>query len=152
MSENFSKDDLALFIGKKESRLYRKLSKYDSRFFGFNWIALFFPVQWMAYRKMYVELVLYMLIAVLTAMGFSRIAPEGFFLQGRIIYDLFRILMLFLANILYMQKFKRAVNKTVAMNRGDRVNYFRKKGGTSELSLAVLIIFEIMLFVAMMGL
>jgi len=143
------KEETEAFIGKNSSFYLEKWgSRPDSAFKGWNWAAMFFSIEWMAYRKMYLEAFLYFLAIVLISIGLGFMFDAlriGY--DGKILGDIFRLMTGFIGNALYRKKALRAFSKTKNMSAPDRLSSLRSMGGVSVVAVVVCIILEIAIVV-----
>ncbi len=105
----------------------------------FNPFAFFLGFFWMAYRKMYVELLVLaaITIAIESLLSFAlEIDNSG---QERALNMLWAIAIGFCANIFYFKKATRTINQAKGMyvNTGDQLDYVEKQGGTSVISVVI---------------
>ena len=140
-----TKEEAEAFIGDNSSFYLEKWgSRPDSAFKGWNWAAMFFSIEWMAYRKMYLEAILYFSVIALISIGLGFVFDVfrmGF--DGKIIGDIFRVLTGVFGNALYRKKALRAFQKTKYMDTTERINSLRTMGGVSVIAVVVCIILEI---------
>ena len=134
-----------VFIGPKS---YYYLEKWPSdpeaKFTNWNWAAFLLPLSWMLYRKLYAEALALTAILSLLYVGaeliFGYVPTAGFGVAGGVggIY----------ANTWYRNKFLRTMRKSEHLEGEDRLQFLRKKGGTSILSAIVLTPVYILLGIA----
>lgn len=143
-----TRDEAIAYIGKNSEYYLEKWGRHQKSFYkGWNWAAALFRIEWMAYRKMYVEAVL-----VLIAVMVLGIAIDGLlrFLNIRLPEGLFtlaiQVLIGFFANGLYRMKALRTLQKTRHMDAPQRLSYLSKKGGTSLVGLFVFLCMQIIAF------
>ena len=142
-----TKEEATAFIGKNtEYYLDNWKSHPDTFYKGWNWAAAAFRVEWMAYRKMYLESVLVLVAVILLGFAVDAIfsvvrisTPDGF---SRFAVQ---ILIGFIGNGLYRMKAVRILLRTDKMNALQRLSYLEKKGGTSLIGLFVLLGLEILI-------
>ena len=139
------KEEAEAFIGKNSPYYLEKWkTKSDSTLKGWNWAAFFFGIQWMAYRKMYTEAVLYYFITVIVGLIVGAIL---WILRIRIDDNLLRtILQLFVGvfgNAIYRNKALRILRKARFLDEPERLIIFREKGGASTISVVVCISLQI---------
>lgn len=126
-----------LFVGNNYEYYKNKWRDKPERqsFSSWNWPAFLFPVYWLAYRKMYLEAFLYVVISL-----FSVIIPGS----GLII----RILVGIFANSYYRKKGMKIIVQTSGMTAGEAEQYISRHGGTSVLSIFITILISVSLAIA----
>ena len=136
-----TKEEIIAFTDENSSYYVRHWENNTSFFKGWNWAATIFPIQWLAFRKMYLEA----LIACLMSLGiFIIAAPWGLWGFAFLIY---RILIGAFGNSLYYQKALRTLNKITSTTDKNLVNYtLQQKGGVKQIVFVICIILEIVLF------
>lgn len=146
LRENLELDDIVddeiyyqNFFGEKGAGYYSKRLKRveDGEVALFNVYAFFFSFLWMAYRKMYFEILILSLVLI-----FTGVIWYGIFEIDNIAFDKLTNLLWSLAigafsNYFYMKKARKTVEKTKETynSLSDRVGYLKKVGGTSLISL-----------------
>ncbi|MDR2546787.1 MAG: DUF2628 domain-containing protein [Lachnospiraceae bacterium] len=144
-----TEEEAKAFIGKNSSFYLEKWgSRPDSAFKGWNWAAMLFSIEWMAYRKMYLEAFLYFIIITLISMSFGFLFDAlriGY--DGKMLGDIFRLMIGFIGNALYRKKAERTFTKTKSMSAPDRLSSLRSMGGVSVVAVVVCIILEIAIVV-----
>ena len=140
-----TKEEAETFIG---TNVYSYLEKWKthsgSKLKGFNWAAAAFGIVWMAYRRMYAE-------AVLTVILFSFMGSAISLLFG--VFDIyfnepligyfFRLLVGIFGNMLYRNKAMRVLRKTIYMDEAERLACLKAKGGTSVVGVIICIAIQI---------
>lgn len=125
---------IELFVGKNyeyyKSKWHNK-QKFEN-FASWNWPAFFFPVYWLAYRKMYLEAFIYGVLSL-----FLVIIPGS----GLILHIVTGIF----ANSYYHKKWLKIVAKTSKMTESELKQYISKHSGTSILSIFITILVIIFL-------
>lgn len=115
----------------------------------FNPYAFVFGAFWIAYRKMYVELIIFMLaiIALQTILIVTVNLEIGW--SGKL---LFAGIVGGCANYFYFKKATRTVTKAKEMyaNITDQLDYIKKEGGVSYVSVIVLGIIIILFFIGLL--
>lgn len=123
-----------LFVGNNyqyyKSKWRDKLERQN--FASWNWSAFFFPVYWLAYRKMYLEAFLYGVISLFTVI----IPGSGLILH--IVVGIF-------ANSYYRKKGLKIIVQTSGMTEGEAGQYISRHGGTSVLSIFITILITVFL-------
>lgn len=137
------------FFGEKQADYYiERLRRIENGEVAlFNVFAFFFSSLWMAYRKMYLELLILLLILMLTEVFWYfvfGIDNSGF---DKITNLLWSLVIGGFANYFYMKKARRTVTKAkeTYTSLNDRLDYIKRIGGTSILSLSLFILFFIVL-------
>jgi len=145
MEHTINKDPLTraaveIFVGEKSSYYLDKWDEHqNSKFKGWNWAAGVFAAEWMAYRKMYVEALLYLIFIVAISFALNMLFRLwGISIAGELIAQIFRILAGLLGNILYQNKVLRVLRKTSNISDSDRIRVMRKKGGVSIVAIIVM--------------
>lgn len=138
---SIKREDAIVFIGENSSFYFEKWGKHaDGALKGWNWAAALFGIEWMAYRKMYVEAVLSYIVVSLLSVAFN--------LEGTLWGYCFRIMFGLFGNALYHAKAMRALHKVdILSNSSDRLCALSRRGGTSVAAVLILIMFEIVLAV-----
>ncbi len=139
-----TKDEAEAFVGKNNSYYLETWESHpNSTFKGWNWAAMFFGIEWMAYRKMYLEALLYYFILLLISIYLSLMFTAlkiGF--DGKIVSDTFRVLVGLFGNALYRKKALRTLYKTKEMSDLDRIKFLRTRGDVSVIGVVFCIIVE----------
>lgn len=140
-----TKEEAEAFIGDNSSFYLDKWKTCsDSTRKGWNWAAMFFRIEWMAYRKMYIEAVIcFLAIAFISLCIDFILAAFRMELSGKLIGDAFGLLIGFWGNALYRKKALRALQKTKNMDEPERIEYLKAKGGVSILGVFGCIAVEI---------
>lgn len=142
-----TKEEAIAFIGSNSGYYLEKWKNnrgMPDRNGGGNWVALFFPYEWLCYRKMYRELAmtLFCVMCMIIILLFLPVYAEHLvllFCRG------INIFFAIFANGLYRKKAIRTLQKTDGMQEEERLEYLSEKGGTSKAALAVCILLEICL-------
>lgn len=125
--------------------------------YTFNAAAFFFGVFWMAYRKMYLHVLIILgisyAIGVILEMllNFSVISNELYELIDGLSVPVWGIVIGLIANRLYILKSQKTVNKILAENSNEeQVNeLINKEGGTSWIGPIILsIVFGLIIFLS----
>lgn len=127
------------FFGEKEAGYYSKRFKRveDGEVALFNVYAFFFSFLWLAYRKMYFEILILFLVLVFTGIIWYWILGIDNVAFDKITNLLWSLAIGGFANYFYMKKARRTVEKAKETYNGlsNRIEYLKKVGGTSLLSL-----------------
>jgi len=104
--KSFDENEIRTFIGTN-STYY--INKWDSRpspiFKGWNWVALFFPFEWILYRKMYTEALIFILVAILALIGFFMLSfGINIDPSPKLLRDIFATIIAIFGNALYYKK------------------------------------------------
>ena len=127
--------EAGVFIGPKS---YYYLEKWPSdpeaNFTNWNWAAFLLALPWMLYRKLYTEALVLTAILSLLYVGaeliFGYVPTAGLGAVGGIVGVY--------ANTWYRNKFLRTMRNSEHLEGEDRLQFLRKKGGTSILSASIL--------------
>lgn len=140
MNENYNNmmEDFELFVGEKKAEYYttrfEMFMDQDAKA-GWNWPALFVPTLWMAYRKMYLQSIAYLVITIIISLLAMKIAFIGYF--NFVIGFGFPII----ANYVYYLHAKSKIEKSYEINDSDEREVFIKKaGGTNVTAIFIMII------------
>ncbi|MHC1747227.1 MAG: DUF2628 domain-containing protein [Cellulosilyticaceae bacterium] len=125
---------MELFVGNNYEYYKNKWHNKQNfeNFASWNWPAFFFPVYWLAYRKMYLEAFLYGLLSLF----FMIIPGSGLILH--IVSGIF-------TNSYYHKNWLKIVAKTSKMTESESEQYISKHGGTSVLNIFITILVTIFL-------
>lgn len=147
-----TKEEAEAFLGKNSSFYLNNWKSYsDSRLKGWNWAAMLVSLEWMAYRRMYLEAFLYFVITGFVSICVSLLlAGLGIRFEGRLLGDAFRLLIGALGNAIYRKKALRMLHKTGGMNDTQRIEFLRSKGGVSIVGVIGCIVIEIVYFLLLM--
>lgn len=143
----------AAFVGSNYSYYLSNWQKYRSNraYKGWNWAACFFRVEWLAYRKMYLEAVL--LLGVTSLISFFlgwRLTTAGADLQtangaARLFRLMVQLLFGAFGNYLYFRKAAKAVREAQLEPETEQLFFLQNRGGTSVAAVIVLILLEMTL-------
>jgi len=125
------------FFGKSAA-YYEKIYKrmLEGRSFIFNPYAFFFSIFWMAYRKMYVELIVFILAIAL-------LNNFALFIMGVYTYKATTATAVLFAglyaNVFYMKKAQRTVKRATEsyINTEQRLDFLEQEGGVSYIGPVV---------------
>ncbi len=135
--EEFDEDTLKAYVqGNNDYYLIRW--KWMSLIYSrrtWNWPAFFFPIPWLAYRKMYSYLFIFLIPYIILAILGIDI--------------LLRFILGIYGNYLYAKHtYKKLKELKIRANNDEEFkNLIEKKGGTSVLAVIMVIIIPILLFV-----
>lgn len=140
-----TREEVIAFVGDNADPYLRKWEAHlQSPYKGWNWAAAFFRLEWMVYRKMYLEAFLIWLSIFAVGMGGAILARTARVrLDDTILNSVAQILIGLLGNTLYHRKALRALRKTQDMTQNDRVAYLQRKGGTSVLAVVLMVVLEL---------
>ncbi len=110
-------------------------SAMGSRYKGWNFVCMFFPYEWMCYRKMYLEA--FLSFAAVFALNFAL-----FFMPSEVFVWAIRLAFGAVGNMLYWRKSQRMIKRTDAMDDQDRLEFLQAKGGTSIPGLVICVALE----------
>lgn len=118
---------------------------------GWNWSSLFCGIEWMAYRKMYIEILIGfgIIIALSLFVSFLNVYSNRIWINPTVLGYALRIWFGILGNIIYREKFKRVLKKAEQFDESYQVGYIKEQGGVSKRSVVVCIVIE-MIFLPMM--
>lgn len=146
-----SNKEIKAFVGRNnEYYLEKWQSRENSMYKGWNFAAMFFSIEWMAYRKMYIEALVCFLVMWLMAVivGFILEALD-IRLNSNITRDAFRVFVGAIANALYHRKVMRAINKVSGVNETKRIDILKRDGGVSANGLIVCILIQVGIIIVM---
>ena len=139
-----TKEEAEAFVGANNPYYLEKWKAHSgSTLKGWNWAAALFGIQWMTYRKMYVEALLYYLFLLFAGMiiGLAFWAFRIRF-NGDWIQPLFGILAGVFGNALYRKKALRTLRKFLSMDDHKRLTALQTEGGTSIAGVIVGIVIQ----------
>ncbi len=151
---NMTREEAEALIGPETERyLYKWDMHLDSAFKGWSWIGFFFPMEWLAYRKMYAEVAICYLISfaistiTLTLDWFTMLNDSAVLGISYLVGITFSILLAAFCNTLYQKKVLRIYKKVKAQEEFNPIQQMREKGGTSGTALIIWIVLSIVLAV-----
>lgn len=138
--EDFSPEEARLFIGKKQQYYEDKWRAHGGKAFkGWNWAAMLFSVEWLVYRKMYIEAIccFFAQIAMVTLIYLLPLPPE----LGRSL-ELCGVLPVSVAmgaagNAIYRRRALKVMGDGDDVNEFRREEYIRGKGGVNITAASV---------------
>ena len=145
-----TKEEAEAFIGNNAYFYMDKWRNHNGKTLkGWNWASMWFGIEWMAYRKMYLEAVIafFVVAAVSIAFNFLLGAFGASWGGGKVLGDIFRLALGILGNMLYRNKALRTVRKTGGMDENQRLEHLKAKGGTSVAGVIGCILVEVALFI-----
>lgn len=132
-------EELELYVGPKKEAYYstrfEDIIDTESKF-GWHWPALFVPVLWMAYRKMYIEAIA--LTVISTLLSYFSEASGIFYLASLIL----TFLVPAMANWLYFRHAKADIEKINSVGE-ERKSEIIAKGGTSLVAVLIFLVVSI---------
>lgn len=142
------KEEVEAFAGKNSDYYLEKWKSHsESTVKGWNFAAMFFSVEWMAYRKMYIEaMICFAILIIITMLLGLTFMVSGINISGTLgmlVGDAFRILAGLLGNMLYRKKALRTLHKTGDMDDVQRIEFLKRKGGTGIGAVILLILLEL---------
>lgn len=141
-SSDVTDEALRMFIGRNAEKYLKKWSKIDSARpmskFGWNWPAFLFNVYWLAYRKMYLQSLMWGAAFLIVGLFFKEILIIGPIVLG------------VTANAQYFAIAKHKVQKIKAASGepGTQRAAMMRQGGTSALGLIVSLVIYVGVAVA----
>ena len=140
-------EEIKAFTGDNDFYI-RKWQKYTHNkwFKGWNWNPFFFPIEWMFFRRLYLE-------AITIYFGRILLMLLAIIINSELLYSLtdfvFRGLLSLVAifgNGLYFRKGLRIVNKYTELSKDELLAQLKKDGGNSWIAVFVILAIEIVLF------
>jgi len=142
-----TKDEAETFIGKNSFfYLHEWKTHSNSSFKGWNWAAAVFSIEWMSYRKMYLEAVLFFLAVAFVSIVIGLVSGH----DGTLVGQAFRVLAGIFGNAIYRKKALRTLRKTIYMDEPSRLAYLQAKGGVSIAGLLGCIAVQVLYVVLML--
>ena len=140
-----SNEETKAFIGRNYGYFFDKWEfRENSWYKGWNFTAMVFAIEWMAYRKMYKEAFFNYLFAISFTFIIAFILNAmGIWFAISIMRDVFRLFAGAIANALYYKKVKREVENFINMDGPERFDYLQTKGGVSFVGLIVCIALQV---------
>lgn len=136
-----TREEAEAFIGNNASFYLEKWkSHYDTALKGWNWAAMFFGIEWMVYRKMYWEALVFFMSGFCLSIVFSLLLPG---IGGDLFGHAFRILIGVFGNALYRKKAMRVLHKLDRLDDSRRLAELSRRGGGSPISVIVLFVLEV---------
>lgn len=136
-----TQEEATAFIGDNAPFYLEKWKlHFDTTCKGWNWAAAFFGIEWMAYRKMYLEAVLFFAVVFFVSIVGALFLPVVF---GDLFGYGFRILLGAFGNTLYRKKALRTLRRTAIENDSERLKVLSQRGGVSTISVVVVILLEV---------
>lgn len=149
-------EDLTLYTAyfcNGSSYYLNKLERYKNGSpYLFNVYAFFFGIFWFMYRKLYVEGLIILIVIVVESLlesfittGFSETTGKTI---GYAINIVMAIMVSMLANVLYLRKAQREVEKAKLLNldEDNLLKYLQQKGGVSYWFLVLAIVVLVCVF------
>lgn len=144
-----TRDEAEAFVGTNTAYYLEKWrTNPNSSYKGWNWAAMFFGVEWMAWRRMYRELAILLpcyLVASVIAGALAWLAGIEEGMLGELLSSVLRILLGVFGNTLYRNKALHSIRQTGGMDETGRLAYMRRQGGTSAAGVVVVVIIELAL-------
>lgn len=129
-----------LYYVRSNVDYYSRHFATDGNYKGWNFICMFFPYEWMCFRKMYLEAILSFIIVGLVSSLFVVLFNNAF-LYRVFIWGL-RLAFGALGNMLYWRKTSRMVRRTIGFSDEERKLYLESKGGVSIIGLIICLVAE----------
>ncbi|WP_124065296.1 DUF2628 domain-containing protein [Clostridium sp. E02] len=129
-----------LFVGENSDYYKNKWGniRTDQKFESWNIAAVFFPVYWLVYRKMYLEAFLCFIASLVLS-----IIPLGF-LVPHIVIGMF-------GNSIYRKKALTVIRRTSGMTTEEAKRYIKKQGGTNFLAIIIIIATILLIILGIFG-
>ncbi|MDP1458802.1 MULTISPECIES: DUF2628 domain-containing protein [Bacillus cereus group] len=135
LQETISPQQLHTVVQKNTAYYDFKWGKIENPEQGntWNWVAFFFPVFWLAYRKMYKLFIILTLLAVPSIFVTPFIdIPDGIFLSIGLVFQLGMMIFTgWQGNRLYYKHAVRILHKEENMPDHEKAYYLQLKGGAS---------------------
>jgi hypothetical protein len=125
------------FVGKN-SDYYKEKWALPLSSMSINWAALFFPYEWLSYRRMYIEVGFIFLVQIVVMSFIFTMIPAL-----RTISFVTNIIIGLTGNTIYYIKFQRMLKKSASLSAEDQSAYLEKRGGTSRTALIIVIVLEL---------
>ena len=140
-----TKIEAATFIGDNSSFYLDKWQTHSgSKLKGWNWVSFFFGIQWMIYRKMYAEAIVYFLFTVVVSIFISMTLKLNFDeTYGTILRTILQIPVAVFGNALYRNKALRILRKTIHLSEPERLAVLQTKGGVSIVATVISALLQI---------
>ncbi|WP_176215242.1 DUF2628 domain-containing protein [Cytobacillus gottheilii] len=126
-------EKLKAFVGHDRYEDYYK-GKWQKEY-SWNWVAFFFTVPWLGYRKMFGQIFAIVALYLITDFIFYLTADEDTIdLLGAIIGLIVSFIYGFLGNKMYKNKAEKTITHISKLNysEDDELNEISKKGGASS--------------------
>jgi hypothetical protein len=150
-----TKEEATAFIGRNSEFYLDKWKSHPNTFYkGWNWAAAIFRIEWMAYRKMYLEAIIALIVVIFLGIAIDVVlSMVNIRIPNEITRFAIQILIGLFGNGLYRNKAIRTLQKTSYMDTPERLSYLAMKGSVSlvglfvflGLNIALIIIFSIAL-------
>jgi len=150
-----TKEEAETYIGQNILFYLDKWKTHsESSLKGWNWAAFFFGIQWMTYRKMYIEALLYYLLTVVIGIIISLILGLfGIRVDGNLLRSILQLFVGIFGNAIYRKKALRVLRKSGYLDETGRLSVLQTKGGVSvvgvivglllQVAVAVLLVFPV---------
>lgn len=141
--------ELRAFVGPKFEHYLRKwhprLEDPQNGDVGISWIALFFPVWWMGFRKMYLQMAIYLATSTAAMIGLRATFIYGLeqsdapLLALCIGWTVIQVVCLLYGNAWYLQHAQSTINrlKSHGYKGNELLMQLARRGGTSVLGVIV---------------
>jgi hypothetical protein len=138
--------EVEAFVGKNSPYYWKKWQKAQGLSAGFNWLAGFFNLNWMLYRRMYREF--FIALGIVVAFGTVVGLLEAFLPSAKDVLDIVNrgvniawvVGFGFLANGLYLKRAKEAVARSrMFASEEERLAYLATQGGIRMLWVYIVV-------------
>lgn len=130
---NPSDKEVSNFLSSNQAYYFSQFNKMKklNKNTSWNWVAFFFPIPWLAYRKMYIMAILTFVVSSILGTTLLNVA------FGMNI--LLSLLWGFFGNIKYMEYIENSFIEAHRMgSRISRASYLESKGGTNLVALLII--------------
>jgi hypothetical protein len=112
---------------------------------GWNWVAFFFAIEWLVYRKMYKQAIV--IFIVMNVINTILVLSLNIGLSDRFFFDIIKLIIAIWGNGFYRRKLISLLEKTKDMSKKERIFVLSKKGGINVLGLGIFIMLEIIIII-----
>jgi len=140
-----TKEEAETYIGQNSPFYLDKWKTHsESRFKGWNWAAFFFGIQWMTYRRMYIEALLYYLLTVVVGIIIGLILGVfGIRIDGSLLRSILQLFVGIFGNAIYRNKALRVLRKSGYLDETGRLLVMQTKGGVSVVGVIVGVLLQV---------
>lgn len=127
-----SDKEVSEFLGSNQDYYFSQFNKMKSldKSTSWNWVAFFFPILWLAYRKMYVMAILTFVVS--SILGSAMNAVFGLNIALALLWGFF-------GNVKYLEYIENAFIEAEMMdNKNSRASYLKSRGGTNVMALVII--------------
>lgn len=147
-----TKEEAEAFIGKNSDYYLDKWKAHsETSLKGWNWAAFFFGINWMNYRKMYIEALLYYIItAIAAAVIYTMLVLLGIWIDSNITQTLLTVIFTgVFGNKLHRNKALRVLRKSLSSSESERMSALEAKGGVSVAGAIIGVLLRIAISVSL---